>query len=111
LKQDSEIVSIDEGIQIDRSDKQFSNREVGRFEILQTGSKITDKTESQSAKRPDDMNSIPLPIVTSASFPKYRTTRCSSKSTRKSPENRKNRFSASTVILLIPELAIAKPEI
>jgi hypothetical protein len=41
LKHDPEIASIDEGMQIDVSDKQYSNTDLPRFKSLQPHSNVT----------------------------------------------------------------------
>jgi hypothetical protein len=108
LKQWFEIVSIDDGMQIDLSDVQFPNADSPRLLIRQSEAKITDKIEKQRRKHPFEIDSISRSILTSDSFPKYRIAFGSLKSNKNPPETRKNRFSAATVTLRIPEPSSAK---
>jgi anti-sigma regulatory factor (Ser/Thr protein kinase) len=57
-KQHSEIVSIDEGMQIEASDTQFSNADSPRSERHEPGSKVTVERLVQSAKHDLQMLSI-----------------------------------------------------
>jgi hypothetical protein len=47
LKQYSEIVRTDAGIQIDCSNEQSENADLPKIETLEPGSNLTDETESQ----------------------------------------------------------------
>jgi hypothetical protein len=111
VKHISGIVSTDEGIQIDSIDVQLQNADCPKLETRQSESNLTDETEWQFLKQPAEMATIELPIVTSGQFPKYRIRQLSLELTRKSPKTRKKGFSASTVMLRIPEFAMAKPVI
>jgi hypothetical protein len=108
-KQHFGITSTDEGMQIDRSDSQGEKADSPRVETRQPGAKLTDRTERQNAKEPGPIVSVLCGMVTSPKFPKYRTRTVSLKSTRKSPETRKNRFPGSTVTSVIPDSQIARP--
>jgi hypothetical protein len=66
------IVSIDEGIQIERSEHS-ANADSPRVETLLSDANVTDKTEMQPWKHPAEIERILVAIVTFGSFPKYRT--------------------------------------
>jgi hypothetical protein len=69
-KHDSEIVSTEEGIQIDRSDEHAANAYLPRVEILELDANLTEQTESQALNDPAATDPMSPQIVTSASFPK-----------------------------------------
>jgi hypothetical protein len=110
VKQAVGIVSIDEGMQIDRRDEPI-NADSPRLGSLQSSPNRTNETELQSRKHPAERDSISPPINSSSAFPRYRISEMALKSMTKSPETLKNRFAASTTTLRIPEPASAKPVI
>jgi hypothetical protein len=67
----------------------------------------TEIAELRQLKHPAESVSMP-PEMFPPSAPKYETRQRSSKSTRKSPETRKNRLAGSTARLRIPEYASAE---
>jgi hypothetical protein len=103
------MVSTDEGMQIDSSDKQCANAESPRLEMALSVSNVTDERESQDRKQPAEIAWISLPITRSVSFPKYQTRQVASKSIRKSFEIRKYGLAVSTATLEIPEPVSDKP--
>jgi hypothetical protein len=107
-KHEVEIVRIDEGIQIDASDKQFENADSPRVETRQPGSNLTETTVLDQLKHRTEIVSISRPIITSLSRPKYQIAQTPLKSTIKVPQTRKNGLSESTETLLMPEFITNK---
>jgi hypothetical protein len=63
------MVSIDEGIQIDRTDEQYENADLPRIEILQSNANVTESRQAHWLKHPAETVSISSQIETSLASP------------------------------------------
>jgi hypothetical protein len=103
------MVSIDAGMQIDRSDRQPANALSPRLEMREQRSNVTDTIDRQAQKHSVEIVSMSPEMIKSPPCPKYQIRQVPPKSQRKSPLTPNQPFPASTVTLRISEPASASP--
>jgi hypothetical protein len=100
---------MDEGIQIDVSNKQSENANESRMEMQQPSPNLRPDKARQSEKQPASMRSIRLGILTTPAQPKYRIADVSPMFVRQPSVTFRNSFSGSIEMFSISLIPSHKP--